>query len=399
MYDYVIVGGGIVGISIAMHLVQAKPECSLILIEKEAALGQHQTGHNSGVIHAGVYYMPGSFKAKFCREGATATKAFCRENGIAFDECGKLIVATDEKEVGRLNDLADRCCQNGIAIEQMDAAELKRREPNIRAVAGFLVPATAVTDYIAVCRAMQAKVEKIGGEIRFKTKVLDIREGGAQVDVITDSSTFTARHVICCTGMMADRLARRCGIVTNFRIIPFRGEYYRLRASRNNIVKHLIYPVPDPELPFLGVHLTRMIGGYVTVGPNAVLGLAREGYPRFSFNLRDAFETLTFPGFMIMATKNLVSGVEELWNSLSRRRYLSICRRYCPELVLDDLEPYPAGIRAQAIMRDGTMVHDFLIRRTARTLHVCNAPSPAATSAIPIGKHVTELVLANAWHH
>ena len=395
MYDFVMVGGGIVGVSTAMQLLQAKPGCSLLLLEKEDRAGQHQTGHNSGVIHAGVYYEPGSLKARFCKEGATDTFRFCQENGIAFDRCGKLIVATDESELGSLNALADRCKENNIEIERFDTAELKRREPHVRGLAGFLVPATGITNYIDICEAMQKKIAMAGGEIRFNTRVVDIRENSQSVEVVTTNGNVTARKVIVCGGLMADRLARMCGIESDFRIIPFRGEYFRLKPSKNDIVRHLIYPVPDSSLPFLGIHLTRMIGGFVTVGPNAVLGMAREGYSRFSFNLKDTLESLSFPGFWTMALKNTRTGIVEMWNSLYRQGYLALCQRYCPELTLEDLEPYPAGIRAQAIMKDGTMLQDFLIRRTARTLHVCNAPSPAATSAIPIGRHIVKLVLSD----
>jgi L-2-hydroxyglutarate oxidase len=393
MFDYVVIGGGIVGVSTAMQLLEARPGCSLALLEKEADLGQHQTGHNSGVIHAGVYYAPGSLKARFCKEGAGATIRICEENKIAFERCGKLIVATDESEKGALNALAERCAKSQIAIERLDSAEITRKEPHIRAVAGFLVPATGITNYVAVVRAMQRRVSTAGGEIWLNTKVVDIRESSGHVEIITSGGDVTARFVIVCGGIMADRLARMCGIGDDFRMVPFRGEYFRLPLSKTTILKHLVYPVPDPSLPFLGVHLTRMIDGSVIVGPNAVFGMAREGYPRFAFNLRDTLESISFPGFWVMAKQHIGFGMKEMWNSIYQRSYLAVCQRYCPELTLDDLEPYPAGIRAQAIMKDGTLVHDFLIRQTARTLHVCNAPSPAATSAIPIGRHIVSLVL------
>jgi L-2-hydroxyglutarate oxidase len=395
MFDYVVIGGGIVGVSTAMQLLEARPGCSLALLEKEHDLGRHQTGHNSGVIHSGVYYAPGSLKARFCKEGAEATVRICEENGIPFDRCGKLIVATDESEVDALNALAGRCGENQIAIERLDAPEIKRREPHIRAVAGFLVPTTGVTDYVAVTAAMRRKILAAGGEIRLNTNVVNIKESSTHVVIVTTGGDVAASRVVVCGGIMADRLAHMCGIDDDFRMVPFRGEYFRLPSSKNNIIKHLVYPVPDPSLPFLGVHLTRMIGGCVTVGPNAVFGMAREGYPRFSFNLRDTLEAISFPGFWVMAKRHLGFGVKEMWNALHRRGYLAVCRRYCPELTLDDFQPYPTGIRAQAIMKDGTLVQDFLIRSTTRTLHVCNAPSPAATSAIPIGGHIVNLVLAD----
>jgi L-2-hydroxyglutarate oxidase len=396
MYDYAVIGGGIVGVSTAMQLLEARPGSSLVLLEKESAPGQHQTGHNSGVIHAGVYYAPGSLKARFCKEGAEATVRFCEEHNIPWRRTGKLIVATDESELQALDALASRCGENSIVIERKTAEELRKMEPNIRAVAGFLVPATGITNYVQVVRAMQGRIIALGGEVLFNSRVVDIRESADEVRIVTDNASVSARTVIVCGGIMADRLAQMCGLADDFRIVPFRGEYFRLPASMNNVVQHLIYPVPDPSLPFLGVHLTPMIGGYVTVGPNAVLGLAREGYPPFSVSLRDIWQTISFPGFWSMVSKHLRFGITEMWNAIYRPGYLAVCQRYCPQLKLEDLEPYPAGIRAQAIMKDGTLVHDFLIRQTDRTLHVCNAPSPAATSALPIGKHIVELALAKS---
>lgn len=396
MYDYAIIGGGIVGVSTAMQLLEARPGSSLVLLEKERGVGLHQTGHNSGVIHAGVYYAPGSLKARFCKEGSQATVRFCEQHNIPWRRCGKLIVATSESEIPALDALAVRCGQNGIAIERMSAEELRKLEPNVSTVGGFLVPATGITDYLQVVQAMAARVSQLGGEVMFGAQVTDIRESAGEVTVVAGSARIAARTVIVCGGIMADRLAHLCGLDPDFRMVPFRGEYFRLVPSKNNIVQRLIYPVPDPSLPFLGVHLTPMVGGYVTVGPNAVLGLAREGYPRFSVNLRDVWETATFTGFWSMISEHLGFGITEMWNAIYRPGYLELCRRYCPQLNLGDLKPYPAGIRAQAIMKDGTLVHDFLIRQTDRTLHVCNAPSPAATSALPIGKHIVELVLAQS---
>lgn len=396
MYDYAVVGGGIVGVSTAMQLLEARPGSSLVLLEKERGVGLHQTGHNSGVIHAGVYYAPGSLKARFCKEGSQATVRFCEQHNIPWRRCGKLIVATSESEIPALDALAVRCGQNGIAIERMSAEELRKLEPNVSTVGGFLVPATGITDYLQVVQAMAARVSQLGGEVMFGAQVTDIRESAGEVTVVAGSARIAARTVIVCGGIMADRLAHLCGLDPDFRMVPFRGEYFRLVPSKNNIVQRLIYPVPDPSLPFLGVHLTPMVGGYVTVGPNAVLGLAREGYPRFSVNLRDVWETATFTGFWSMISEHLGFGITEMWNAIYRPGYLELCRRYCPQLNLGDLKPYPAGIRAQAIMKDGTLVHDFLIRQTDRTLHVCNAPSPAATSALPIGKHIVELVLAQS---
>ncbi len=343
MFDYVVIGGGIVGVSTAMRLLEARPGCTLALLEKESDVGKHQTGHNSGVIHAGVYYAPGSLKARFCKIGAEATIRICEENEIAFDRCGKLIVATDESEVGALNALAQRCAENQLEIEHLDVAEIKRREPRIRAVAGFLVPATGITNFAAVAGAMRKRILDAGGEIRLNTKVLDIRESSNHVDLVTTSNDVQARCVIVCAGIMADRLARMCGIDADFRMVPFRGEYFRLPPSKSNIVKHLVYPVPDPFLPFLGVHLTKMINGDITVGPNAVFGMAREGYSRFSFNFRDTLESLSFPGFWGMARRHIGFGVKEMWNAIYRKGYLAVCQRYCPELTLEDLRALSGG--------------------------------------------------------
>jgi L-2-hydroxyglutarate oxidase len=390
LLDYVVIGGGIVGVSTAMHLLECEPGRSLLLLEKEPDLARHQTGRNSGVIHAGVYYAPGSLKARFSKEGAEATIRFAREHGVPFERCGKLLVATSEIEMQRMDALEERCRQNEIAVERLDAAGLKRREPHITGLGALFVRTTGIVDYGLVTRKMAELVRSRGGEIRTGQAVTDIREEADGVTVVAGQESFRARVLVACAGLMADRLARLCGVEADFQIVPFRGEYYRLPADKNDIVKHLIYPIPDPGLPFLGVHLTRMIGGYVTVGPNAVFSFKREGYSRYAFDLKDTIEALSFPGTWNVLRKHGRSGLDEFRNSLSRRRYLELCRKYCPELIVDDLGPHPSGVRAQAVLRDGTLVHDFLIKRSARTIHICNAPSPAATSAIPIGRHVAE---------
>ncbi|WP_082540535.1 L-2-hydroxyglutarate oxidase [Pseudolabrys sp. Root1462] len=388
--DIAIIGGGIVGLATAREILRRFPELSVVVLEKEDRLAAHQTGRNSGVIHAGVYYAPSSLKAQFCRDGVAATTEFCREYGIAFEQCGKLLVATDEDERARMDDLYERCQQNGIAVERLDATELKKREPHISGVGALLVPSTGIVDYGEVAQAMAGGITKAGGTIATGREVTAIREDGNGVTIETATGTLRVRHLVACGGLMADRLARMSGVALDFRIVPFRGEYFRLAPRHDRIVQHLIYPIPDPTLPFLGVHLTRMIGGYVTVGPNAVLAFAREGYRFASVNLRDLAETLAYPGFRKVMTKNLRSGMNEMMNSLSKTRYLALCRKYCPELEADDLLPYRAGVRAQAVLADGTLAHDFLIEATARTLHVCNAPSPAATSSIPIARHIVE---------
>ncbi len=392
-YDYCIIGGGIVGLATAMALLEQRPGASLLILEKEASLGLHQTGHNSGVIHAGIYYAPGSLKAELCKRGAQATKDFCSEHGIAFDVCGKLLVASNALELQRMGALHERSRQNGLKVDRLDAAELKHREPNIAGLGALFVDTTGIVDYKQVCDAMARVIEKAGGEVRLSTTVRAISERGEHVEIADHQQTWRARQLVACAGLQSDRLARLAGVRIDHQIIPFRGEYYRLPASKNQIVNHLIYPIPDPELPFLGVHLTRMIDGSVTVGPNAVLGFAREGYPSLSVNWRDVAEYARFPGFWKTIWNNLGSGTTEMKNSLFKRGYLKQCRKYCPSLQVEDLLPYEAGIRAQAVMRDGTLVHDFLFAETPRMVHVCNAPSPAATSAIPIGQMIAEKIL------
>ena len=395
IYDYCIIGGGIVGLATAMALLKRQPGASLVILEKEPMLAQHQTGHNSGVIHAGIYYAPGSLKADLCKRGAEATKAFCTEHQIKFDVCGKLLVASTPLEVSRMHALYERSKQNGLKVEQLDATELRRREPNIVGLGGLFLDATGIVDYRQVCQAMARVIEAAGGEIHLQTSVTAIRESADSVTVSSLDQVWQARQLVACAGLQSDRLAKLAGVKIDHQIIPFRGEYYRLPASRNEIVNHLIYPIPDPELPFLGVHLTRMIDGSVTVGPNAVLGLGRENYRKFSINWRDVAEYASFPGFWKTIWNNLGSGTTEMKNSLFKRGYLEQCRKYCPSLEVDDLLPYEAGIRAQAVMRDGTLVHDFLFAETPRMVHVCNAPSPAATSAIPIGQMIAEKILKN----
>lgn len=394
IFDYCIIGGGIVGLATAMRLLEGRPGCSLILIEKEDALGKHQTGHNSGVIHAGIYYPPGSLKAELCRKGAEATKAFCAENDIRFETCGKLLVATSDLEMQRMDALYERSKQNTIEVYRVSEEELKEREPNIRGRGALFVPSTGIVSYAEVCQAMGRRIAKLGGDIRLSTRVTGIRETIDAVDVASEGESWRARKLVACAGLQSDRLAALAGLPIEHRIVPFRGEYFRLPPDKNDIVRHLIYPIPDPALPFLGVHLTRMIDGSVTVGPNAVIGFAREGYPRLSVNLADIADYALYPGFWKTVVANRKSAVTELRNSLWKPGYLAECRKYCPSLTLADLLPYEAGIRAQAVRKDGALVHDFLFAETDRMLHVCNAPSPAATSAMPIGRMIVDRLAA-----
>ena len=391
-YDYCVIGGGIVGLATAMTLLERNPGASLVLLEKESALATHQTGHNSGVIHSGIYYAPGSLKAQLCRAGERATKEFCAAHDIPFVTCGKTLVATTPLELERMEALVGRAGENGIEIERLDRDELARREPSIAGLGALFVPATAIVDYRAVCAAMGRVITAAGGQIVLGAEATSIRETATDVTVSSGALSWMAERLIVCGGLQSDRLARLAGLPATHQIVPFRGEYYRLPDAKRDIIQSLIYPIPDPDLPFLGIHLTRMIDGGVTVGPNAVLGFAREGYPKLSINLRDVAQYLLFPGLWKVLARYRKSIPAELAGSLSKRLYLKECRKYCPSLTEDDLLPYTAGIRAQAVTREGVLVHDFLFMDTARSLHVCNAPSPAATSAIPIGQMIAERV-------
>lgn len=390
IHDLCVIGGGIVGLAAATRFREAYPGVGILVLEKESRVARHQTGHNSGVIHSGIYYAPGSFRAELCRKGAAETVAFCRAHAIPYEVCGKLLVATNAAELARMDALFQRASENKVDAERLDAAELRRREPNISGLGALFVPSTGIVDYAQIGEAMARDLREAGSRIELGAEVTGIAEAMEYVTVTASGREWKARHLIVCGGLQADRLARLAGLPADFQIVPFRGEYYRLPPSKNSIVKALIYPIPDPALPFLGIHLTRMIDGGVTVGPNAVLGWSREGYPKFSFSPGDAAAFLRFPGFWRLIAKHVGSGVGELRNSLSKSRYLAECRKYCPSLELTDLTPYRAGIRAQAVLRDGTMVHDFIFEETPRTLHVCNAPSPAATSALPIGAMIVE---------
>lgn len=390
IYDFIIVGGGIVGVSTALTLIKQNPSKKILLLEKEKSFAHHQTGHNSGVIHAGVYYEPGSLKAEFCREGLKETIAFCNTHGIPYEQCGKLLVATNDIELQRMNKLFERCKANNIEAEILNQEKLHEIEPNVFGIGAILVKSTGIVDYTLITKKMSEQFESLGGEFLLNSKVTNLDENKERIQVITSNETLNSKYLICCAGLMADRVAKLLDIKINFQIIPFRGEYFRLKEKHNSLVKHLIYPIPDPDLPFLGVHLTKMIDGTITVGPNAVLGFKREGYGMFNFSLRDTIQFLSFKGFYQVVKKNLKSGLYEMKNSIFKRGYLKEVQKYSPQIKLNDLVPYPAGIRAQAVLEDGTLVHDFLFAESERSIHVCNAPSPAATSAIPIGKYITE---------
>ena len=397
IYDYIIVGGGIVGVSTAWQLQQAHPDKNILLVEKEHGFAQHQTGHNSGVIHAGVYYAPGSLKADFCKRGVERTIAFCSQHDIPVENCGKLLVATNEQEVERMNALYQRCHDNDIDVDLLDQAQLKLAEPNITGLGAIYVKTTSIVDYKKVTEVMAQEFVEAGGKLSLGTEVImaDEQEDEVQLTCKVDGQTLqlNSRFLITCSGLMADRMTSMLGIETDFQIVPYRGEYYQLDAKHNQVVNHLIYPIPDPELPFLGVHLTRMIDGSVTVGPNAVQGWKREGYGKLNFSFKDTWQMLSFAGFWKVTANNLKTGLVELKNSWWKPGYLKLVNKYCPSITVSDFKPYPAGIRAQAVLKDGTLVHDFLFAESPRSLHVCNAPSPAATSAMPIGEYICGKVM------
>ncbi|MCF8112231.1 MAG: L-2-hydroxyglutarate oxidase [Desulfotignum sp.] len=389
-YDLTVIGGGIVGVSTALALKQRFKDAAILLVEKENRFAAHQTGHNSGVIHAGVYYSPGSMKADFCKRGSVATINFCTEHNLPFRQCGKLLVATTPMEYEQMQALEKRCIQNSIQVHQIDRRELVRMEPCIQGLGALMVPATGICDFVKITEKMAALFQALGGDVQTGQPVIGLKETSDHVALHTRKQTFFTRYLVVCGGLMADRLAAMMHIPIGFSIIPFRGEYYRLPRQRSGIVSHLIYPIPDPDLPFLGVHLTPMIDGNITVGPNAVLGFKREGYGRINLNAADMAGMLSFKGFWKVMARHLGSGVKEQIDSVWKPGYLARIKKYCPSLTLQDLLPYPAGIRAQAVMEDGSLVHDFLFAGTQRSLHVCNAPSPAATSAIPIGQYLRD---------
>ncbi len=403
-----VIGAGIVGVSTAWQLQQRHPNKSVLLVDKEPQVAQHQTGHNSGVIHAGVYYPPESLKADFCRRGSELTKAFCCRHQIPYQQCGKLIVATTELELERLDALFQRCTLNGVAVERWDATKLRAEEPNVIGLGAIFVAATGIVDYQRVTEQMLAEFVALGGEVKLGALVCDLSEDADKVTLDLRASAshqapyqdqHQARHqkveaqfIVVCAGLMADRMAAMMDIPIDFQIVPYRGEYFQLPEKHNQIVKRLIYPVPDPELPFLGVHLTRMIDGTVTVGPNAVQGWKREGYGKRNFNWQDTIQMLMFSGFWKVSVQHWRTGLAEWRDAFFKKGYLRRVHKYCPQLTTEDLQPYPAGVRAQAVMNDGRLVHDFLFASSKRSLHVCNAPSPAATSAIPIGEYICDKV-------
>ena len=391
-YDVAIVGGGIIGLSTAMHLTQQFPRLRVAVLEKERDLATHQTGHNSGVIHSGIYYRPGSHKANFCVAGVQKLIRFCEENEIDFERCGKVIVATDESELGRLENLFERGVANGVeGLEMIGPERLHEIEPHAAGIRALWSPGTGIADYPKVAQTYATKFATAGGDIFTEAPVQSITKDGESLAVETAKGTLQTNHMINCAGLYADRVARMIEDRAEVKIVPFRGEYYTLRPESHHLVSGLIYPVPDPRFPFLGVHYTRSIHGYVEAGPNAVLAFSREGYRKSDIDLGESLETLTYPGFWKMTSRHWRTGLSEMRRSYSKGVFLRDLQRLLPEIREGDLAPGGSGVRAQAVASNGALLDDFSIIRGREAVHVLNAPSPGATSSLAIGEHIVQL--------
>lgn len=393
-YDIVIVGGGIVGLATALNIKNVQPRTKVLIIEKEDKIAKHQTGNNSGVIHSGLYYKPGSLKATNCINGYHKLIQFCKEYEIPFELCGKIVVATNKEQIPLMNNLYERGQQNGLEnMKIIEAEELKEYEPHVNGVAGIHVPQTGIVDYTRVCEKYVKLIEELDGEIKTGTKVLDIITSDSENIVKTNQGEFFCKVVINCAGLYSDKIARLTEEKLNVKIIPFRGEYYKLIKEKENLVRNLIYPVPDPNFPFLGVHFTRMMKGGIEAGPNAVLAFKREGYKKSDINIAELAESLAWPGFQKVALKYWKTGMGELYRSFSKAAFTRALQSLIPEIREEDLVDGGAGVRAQACDRNGGLIDDFLIIEDKRTVNICNAPSPAATSSLSIGETVSRIAM------
>lgn len=392
-HDIIVIGGGIVGMATALQIVRAT-NARVRVLEAESVLGAHQTGHNSGVIHSGVYYKPGSLKARNCASGRDEMYAFCAEHGIAHERCGKVVVATSEAELPKLAELEDRSRANGLpGIRRLSAPELKECEPHVAGVAGLLVPTTGIVDYRDVVAKYGELFRERGGELTLNCRVLGLTRAGSELVLQTTQGDAAGRHIITCCGLQSDRVARMCGSRPGVQIIPFRGEYYELVPEKHHLVKNLIYPVPDPRFPFLGVHFTRMVKGGVEAGPNAVLAFRREGYTRTSFSGHDVGQMLRYAGFWKMAGRYWRMGAGEFHRSLSKNAFVTALQKLMPEIQPADLKPGGAGVRAQAVDASGKLIDDFYIQQDERFIHVLNAPSPGATASLSIGRSIADMAI------
>jgi L-2-hydroxyglutarate oxidase len=402
-YDLAIIGGGILGLATGLKILEAHPAARLLILEKEPELARHQTGHNSGVIHSGLYYKPGSLKAQGCVAGREALIAFCEQNSVPYEICGKVVVATAEQELPRLDELYRRGVANGLrGVEIIGPERLKEIEPHTTGIKALYVPETGIIDYTKVAAAYAAKIRSGGGEIRTSTKVMGIAERGGEIALETTSGEERARHLINCCGLQSDMVAKMMGTTggansEEHRIVPFRGEYYKLAPAKHYLVRNLIYPVPDPTFPFLGVHFTRMIkgGGGIEAGPNAVLAYAREGYRHSIVNAGDLWNTVTFKGFWAMTGKYWRTGFGELHRSLSKAAFVRALQKLLPEITESDLVPGGSGVRAQAVSASGALVDDFVIKQSRSAIHVLNAPSPGATASLAIGQSIAAMAAKN----
>ncbi len=390
--DFLVIGGGIVGLATAYRLSQRFPDARICLLEKESAVAQHQSGRNSGVLHSGIYYKPGSLKAQTCRAGKLAMEAFCDEHQVAFERCGKIIVALDEVEQTRLQAIYARGIENGIACRLIDRDEILAREPHAAGIQAIHVPETGIVDYPAVCRRLAELLEAQGHVIRLGEKVVGITQEPQSVRLRTAQASYETGFLVSCGGLYSDHLVKLAGLRPPAQIVPFRGEYFELTPAARSLCRHLIYPVPDPNFPFLGVHFTRMINGQVECGPNAVFALAREGYSWGTVRWRELAESLGYAGFLKLAGRHWRMGVGEVHRSLSKAAFVRALQRLVPEIRSQHLQPCRAGVRAQAIAADGSMIDDFMWVTQERMLHVCNAPSPAATASLEIGRHIVNHV-------
>jgi L-2-hydroxyglutarate oxidase len=393
-YDVVIVGGGIVGLATALRLKQSRPELQVLILEKEQQVAAHQTGHNSGVIHSGIYYKPGSLKARNCIEGYHQLLAFCEEQSIPFERCGKVIVATRQEQLPALEQIYQRGVENGLTgLRHLTLEEVRELEPHCSGIKGVFVPQTGIVDYKKVAEKMADVFCSLGGTIHFDSAVTAVKPAANATIISTKKEQYEARLMINCAGLYCDKIAAMAGQNLDVRIIPFRGEYYAIRPEKAGLVKNLIYPVPDPNFPFLGVHFTRRISGEIEAGPNAVLAYSREGYTKSDINWGELWESLSWKGFRKVASKYWQTGLGELYRSYSKRAFTKALQELVPEIQMNDLEPAGAGVRAQACDRNGGLIDDFVIREDVGCIHVLNAPSPAATSSLSIGKSVSELAL------
>ncbi|MBI1937119.1 MAG: L-2-hydroxyglutarate oxidase [Ignavibacteriales bacterium] len=395
VYDIVVIGAGIVGLASSLKLLEKNPSLKLLIIEKEDSIAKHQTGNNSGVIHSGIYYKPGSLKAQNCVRGYKMLLEFCEKNNVEHKICGKVIVAVFPEEIPYMEKLLERGKENGLTgLRRLSREEVKEIEPHVECSAGILVPQTGIIDYKEVAKKYLEIIQNYGGQIQFNQTITGIKIKADYCEVSTENGSFESKFVVTCSGLYSDRIAKMTHPDLPIRIIPFRGEYYKIKKEKRHFVKSLIYPVPDPSFPFLGVHFTRMIDGEVEAGPNAVLAFKREGYSKTSFSVRDTIETFLWKGFHQVVKKNWKTGLGEYYRSLNKRAFVKELQKMIPEIHSDDLEKGGAGVRAQACSKDGGLLDDFYIVEDKRIFHVCNAPSPAATSSLSIGDYISEKVLA-----